>query len=137
MLLPRLKVDMSVSWALPVVDDFIIQCGRLNEFIIDTDICLHSIVYVRNAIAKSEPIEFNVIPKTDPSLDLTSDNGLPPEEKSFCSLQGDTLLGFDFCACSICAALLSALWLNILCRNEQPKAQRGTTGRMIWRSLSR
>jgi len=97
-LLPRLKVDMSVSWALPVVDDFIIQCGRLNEFIIDTDICLHSIVYVRNAIAKSEPIEFNVIPKTDPSLDLTSDNGLPPEEKSFCSLQGDTLLGFDFCS---------------------------------------
>ena len=52
---------MSVSWAMPSVEDFVIRCGRLNEYIVDTDISLHSIVYA-DAITKSRPIEFDLLP---------------------------------------------------------------------------
>lgn len=90
-------VDMSVSWALPAIEDFMIRCGRLNEYIVDADISLHSIVYVRDAITKSRAIEFDLLPYEAQlhHTDGASVDDSPAGEQSFCSIEADEGLGFD------------------------------------------
>jgi hypothetical protein len=88
---------MSVSWAMPTVEDFVIRCGRLSEYIVDPDISLHSMVYVRDAITKSRPIEFDLLPNETQinHADVVSVNDSPVGEQSFCSLEADEKLGFE------------------------------------------
>lgn len=95
-------MDMTVSWASPTVDDYMIRCGKMNEYIMDTDISLHSIVYVRDALTKSQQIEFYLLP-FDKQIHHTgtSSNENTTQESSqvpttFCSSEADELLEFAF-----------------------------------------
>lgn len=97
-------MDMSVSWAMPSVEDFMIRCGKMNEYIVDTDVSLQSIVYVRDALNKSQQIEFYLLP-FDQQLEESSSEadidaalqGVPqqPKPQSFCTQEADEYLGFD------------------------------------------
>lgn len=97
-----MPMDMSVSWAMPTVDDFMVRCGKLNEYILDTNVSLHSIVYVRDSLTKSQQIEFYLLP-FDRQLSHTDtsavDNGKDPSQQgmpqSFCSQEADESLDFS------------------------------------------
>jgi hypothetical protein len=69
----------------------------LNEYIVDADISLHSIVYVRDAITKSRAIEFDLLPYEAQlhHTDGASVDDSPAGEQSFCSIEADEGLGFD------------------------------------------
>ncbi len=62
-LLPKvnLRMDMSVSWVFPTADDYAIRCGGCNEYIFDLRAPLSAIMYVRDCIAKTRAIEFDLI----------------------------------------------------------------------------
>jgi len=94
-LLRQLKpVDLTVSWAPPSDEDFVIKIGSGNEYIFDFDVQLSSILYVRECMIKSKEIEFHFV-EHEPLKEKarSKHQNTVDMQKSYSSIDWDVKLG--------------------------------------------
>eukprot|EP01087_Luapelamoeba_hula_P012509 TRINITY_DN3491_c0_g1_i1.p1 TRINITY_DN3491_c0_g1~~TRINITY_DN3491_c0_g1_i1.p1 ORF type:complete len:1193 (-),score=145.86 TRINITY_DN3491_c0_g1_i1:18-3596(-) len=86
-------LDMSVSWATPNPENYVVRLGRCNEYLFDTRCRLLSLVYVRECITRSKPIEFDLVEyepllsKIGRKTNVVTEPA--PLKQSFCSIEAE------------------------------------------------